>query len=388
MTERLGAALRAVAERVPPADVPPDLFDRARSQRRRRLATAVAAGAVVLLSLGVGFAGSAVTDSAWGPAGEGAGGPGLPGELRIPPLRTATVGQSAPGAAAAVFGGDATTDNWNEGRYAVVAADDDRYRVVADLPYRPPGFESLLSPDGRYLAHDHGITDLTGRDDPDVRLAGEPLAFSPDGSLIVSSSALHSGGGVDLYAVIYRVDGRGEPLRLSMGGEWLIPGWSAAVSPDNSTVALQVRDEVWLTRLDGAGGSGQPLEPYLRISLRAGDRLAGPGSWLPDGRCLAVAERDADGWRLSLRDAATGTAAPPSACPTCRTAGMCAWWAGARPTPRWHWSACRCRGRPRRSTTMTRCGDRTATSSPPGCGWWRCAGMRPEPRNCCPRRPA
>jgi hypothetical protein len=313
MTDRLGAALRAVAERVPPADVPPDLFDRARAKHRRWLATRAAAGAVVLL-LSVGYV-SQVTGAAQGPAGAGTGGPGLPSELRVPPLRTATIGQSAPGAAAAIFGGDATTDNWNEGRYAVVAGDDDRYRVVADLPYRPPGFESLLSPDGRYLAHDHKITDLTGRDDPDVQPAGEPLAFSPDGSLIVSSSALHSDSGGDPYAVIYRVDGRGEPLRLSIGGEWLIPGWSAAVSPDNSTVALQVRDEVWLTRLDGARGSEQPLEPYLKISLRAGDRLAGPGSWLPAGDLLAVAERDGDGWRLAMRDAATGKAASRTGLP-------------------------------------------------------------------------
>ena len=189
-----------------------------------------------------------------------------------------------------------------------MAADDDRYRVVNDFPYRPPGFESLLSPDGRYLAHDHKITDLTGRDDPDVRLAGEPLAFSPDGSLIVSSSGLSSHNGGDPYATVHRVDGRGGPVRLSINGEWLIPGWSAAVSPDNSTVALQVRDEVWLTRLDGAHGADRPLEPYLKISLRPGDRLAGPGSWLPAGDLFAVAERDGGGWRLTSRDATTGRA--------------------------------------------------------------------------------
>ena len=69
-THQLGATLRAVAERVPPADVPPDLFDRARARHRRRLATRAAAGAVVLL-LSVGYVASAVTDSTRHPVGTG-----------------------------------------------------------------------------------------------------------------------------------------------------------------------------------------------------------------------------------------------------------------------------------------------------------------------------
>ena len=185
----------------------------------------------------------------------------------------------------------------------MVARDDDRYRVFDEFVYTPPGFEALLSPDGRYVARNGGLRSLTRAWSLTKVLPGppaDPLAFSPDGTRLVTTSA-HGGRQVTDHVEVHRLDTDSRPLRIPVGTAWIAPGWTAALSADNATLALQVGDEVWLVRLDAAAG----LVPYRRMPL-AGGRLAGPGSWRPDGGALMVAEPRGDGWRLTALDTATG----------------------------------------------------------------------------------
>lgn len=228
---------------------------------------------------------------------------GVPSELRIPPLWTGTVEQSAPGRAAVLFGGSATTNDWSEGRFGAVSVDGDRYRVVDDGPYTPPGFEALLSPDGSLVARPGGLWDLTrgaGRES-----SGTPLAFSPDGRFLVSAADAEFVDGdryVTPHVEVRDLTGTAAPVRVPVGSAWVPPGWSAAMSVDGRQLALQVRDDVWLVdpRTEGAG-------PVRRIAL-AGARLAGPAAWSPRGGTLSVVRRSSCErcWQLERRDVTDG----------------------------------------------------------------------------------
>ncbi|MEV4760770.1 hypothetical protein AB0J86_37490 [Micromonospora sp. NPDC049559] len=314
MSRELGGALRELAERIPPAAVPEDLFDRARARHRGRLVAAAGAFAVVLLLLAIGYLVRPAPVHV-APAGRPAA-PGLPSRLVVPPARTATAGQSPPGAAAMLFGGPALRDGWREGRMAVVAADADRYRVFDEATASPPGFEALLSPDGRYAWWGGELHDLTSGDVRRLGAGGQPLAFAPAGDRIVHATEptfVDGGHYVTDEVGVSGVDGR-RLLRLRVGTAWVPPGNSAAVSPPGDRLALQVRDEVWLAPIGTSDGTG-PVGPQARFGL-SGGRLAGPGAWLPDGRTLAVLDRSTcvdcpvagypRTWRLALRDAATG----------------------------------------------------------------------------------
>jgi hypothetical protein len=214
---------------------------------------------------------------------------------------------------------------------AVVAAASDRYRVFDATVPAPPGFEALLSPDGRYAWWGGELHDLVSGKTRHLGAGQQPLAFAPDGGRLVHASeasfvnaSAYATDEVGLYDLARRTD----VLRLRVGSAWVPPGRSAAVSRAGDRLAVQVRDEVWLAGVSGAG-SARPVGPDLRIALGGGGRLAGAGAWLPDGRSVAVLERSTcvdcpvasyrRTWRLAERDAGTGRPVPGAAFPELRS---------------------------------------------------------------------
>ncbi|MEW2386595.1 hypothetical protein AB0873_31855 [Micromonospora sp. NPDC047707] len=304
----LREGLRALARQAPAVAVPEDFFDQVHVRARQRRAVRSSAVVVTLLALAVGLVfrptGSG-TVTPGGPVGVTAG---LPHRLHTPPIWTASVELSPPGTAAMIFGGEATLGDWNEGRFAIVAADSDRYRVFNEFTYTPPGFEALLSPDGELIARNRTVRSLHPERDLFLTLPGNPRAFSPDGSLLV----YETGDGVNYVndveyrpsrIGVYDLARRVEIASIDNSDSWLTPGWSVALSPDNSRLAVQLRDEIRLYRL----GPNHPV-PYATVKLDA-ETLAGPGSWLPDGRSFVTARRySGENWRLVLRNADTGQA--------------------------------------------------------------------------------
>ncbi|MEU4640034.1 hypothetical protein [Micromonospora sp. NPDC023814] len=288
MTVRLGAALRGLADGVPAAVVPADLFDTARRRHRRRRAAAAGALAVLVLLLSVGYALRPVALPA--PAASRPEAPGLPTRLVTPGVLTAPVDGSPPGPVAVLFGGPAVRSDWHENRMAVVAAETDRYRRL-DVGPVTPGFDALLSPDGRYVWAGGLLFDLTSGEHRRAGMAGHPLAFAPDGNRL-AYAAEDTFTAPNTYATphvgLYDRDRGADVLRVPVGTAWVPPG-RAAVAPDGGALAVQVRDEVWLARVADAGADGT-AEPYRKLPVGNG-RLAGPGAWSPNGWRVAVLER-------------------------------------------------------------------------------------------------
>ncbi|MEV6811687.1 hypothetical protein [Micromonospora sp. NPDC051296] len=318
MTSRLRETLHGLADGVPAAAVPEEFFDRARARHRRRRAAAAGVLAVLMLLLGTGYALRA-GPVRW-PAAADPTAPGLPTRLVDPPLRTATVGQSAPGVAAMLFGGPAVRDDWNETRLGVLAADTDRYRALAPAQRQTAGFEALLSPDGRYIWAGGLLYDLTSGRSAPAGIDGDPLAFAPDGKRLAYAdheTFTPPNTYATPYVGLYDRDRRADVLRVRVGTAWVPPG-QAAVSPDGGELAVQVRDEVWLTRVADADPDGTAA-PYRKLPLTGG-RLPGAGSWLPDGRSVATLTRSTctdcpvpsypRTWRLETRTVADGAVAP------------------------------------------------------------------------------
>ncbi|MEU4471852.1 hypothetical protein [Micromonospora sp. NPDC023888] len=328
MTVRLSEALRRLAADVPPARVPDGLFDAARTRHRRRRAVVAGALAVLVLLLGTGYALHPVALPL--PAGPRHETPGLPTRLVDPPLRTASVGYSAPGVAAMLFGGPAVRTNWFETRMGVVAADDDRYRVLDGDP-AVAGFEASLSPDGRYVWVGDSLLDLTSGKTTPNRPDGYPLAFAPNGKRLVYADDDTTFTSPNTYSTpyvgVYDRDRGTDVLRVRVGTTWIPPGRTAALSSDGGDLALQIRDEVWLTRV-GDAGADRVAEPYRKLPL-AGGRLAGAGSWLPDGRSVAVLGRSTctdcpvpsyrRTWTLALRSTVDGAPLAGAAFPPLRS---------------------------------------------------------------------
>ncbi|MBE1490022.1 WD40 repeat domain-containing protein [Plantactinospora soyae] len=328
MTSRLSEAPHDLADGVPAAAVPEGSFDRARARHRRRRAAVAGTIAVGVLLLGTGYA-LRPTAVPWSAAADSTA-PGLPTRLVDPPLRTATVAESAPGAAAMLFGGPMVRDGWNENRMGVLAADADRYRALAPSERQTAGFGALLSPDGRYVWAGGSLYDLTsGRSTP-AGMDGYPLAFAPDGKRLAYAEPdtfTPPNTYATPYVGLYDRERRADVLRVRVDTAWVPPG-QAAVSPDGAELAVQVRDEVWLTRVADADSDGT-ADPYRRLPLNGG-RLPGAGSWLPDGRAVATLTRSTctdcpipsypRSWRLETRTVADGTVVPGSAFPDVRSA--------------------------------------------------------------------
>lgn len=302
-------ALRTLADQAPTPVAPPDLYRRAIRDHRRRVAVRGAVLTVVVLLLSVGY-GLQPRSTGTSPGSPGSPAAGLPRSVHAPPLRTATIGQSAPGPSAMIFGGPATTDDWNEGRFGVVAAADDTYRVYDGMPYQSPGFESLLSPDGRLLATSGSVISLVDDDSGAFSYSGEPLAFSPDSSLLVYewTEGTTDVGGREVrraHVVVFDLASKRRIARIDTTDGVVAPGWGAAVSPDNRRLALRVGIEF---RLYDLTVGGENLTPYLRFSSGPLTRLAGPGAWQPDGESFAVVRFDdvsTGSWQLFLWSGST-----------------------------------------------------------------------------------
>ncbi|MEH0826219.1 MULTISPECIES: hypothetical protein [unclassified Micromonospora] len=328
MTARLTEALRRLADEAPPASVPEGLFDTARARHRRRRAAVAGALAVLVLLLGTGYVLHPVALLA--PAAPRLDGPGLPSRLVDPPWRTAAVAQSAPGPAAALFGGPAVRSDWDEARMGVVAAEADRYRVLDVAPVTP-GFDALLSPDGRHVWAGGVLVDLTSGRSTSDGVAGRPLAFAPDGTRLAYADDQDTFTPPNTYGTpfvgLYDPASRADVLRMRVGVAWVAPA-AAAIAPDGGELAVQVRDEVWVARVADADRN-RVAEPYRRLPL-AGGRLAGPGSWAPDGRSLTTVERSSctdcpvpgypRTWRLVTRQVADGAPVGGAAFPELRSA--------------------------------------------------------------------
>ncbi|MET7423190.1 hypothetical protein [Dactylosporangium sp. NPDC005555] len=277
------AGLRALADRAPRGSLPDGFYEAARARHRGRRAAALAAVAVLLVVVGAGWA----VRAGGGPSvPAGGSGPGIATELPVPPWYT---GSGGLGVTAAVYGGPATTGDWQEGRLAGLSADGDRVRVLGGAVYAAPGFEVLLSPDGTRIAHDGTVSSLTGG--ADIRVPGEVRAFSPDGTLVV----YQSGGTVGVHDLARHTD----VARVDVGGSWVVPGFSAAVAPGNDRLALMTNQAVSVYDLRTS---------RLLYLLRWADGvLTGPGAWLPDGSAFATATRTNDVWTVALHAGADGT---------------------------------------------------------------------------------
>lgn len=278
------AGLRALAEQAPRGALPDGFYEAARARHRGRRAAALAAVAVLLLVVGAGWAAR--------PGGDGAAVPsqgsrlGVPTRLPVPPWYTGGAGDI--GVTAAIYGGPATTGDWQEGRFAALSADGDRCRIFPDAVYASPGFEALLSPDGTRIALAGTVTSLvTGRR---TAVPGEVRAFSPDGTLVV----YQDGTGAGVFDLARRtVTGHVDT------GEWLVPGFAVAVAPGNDRVAVMAGGRLTVYDLRTA-------RPAYTVPLD-GAALTGPGAWLPDGSAFATAVRTgADTWTVVLRRATDG----------------------------------------------------------------------------------
>ncbi|MEV4516465.1 hypothetical protein AB0K00_46890 [Dactylosporangium sp. NPDC049525] len=272
--------LRALAEQAPRGTLPDGFYERVRARHRGRRAAAVAAVAVLLVVAGIGWGVRLGGDPPV--PGQAHAGAAIATALPVPPWYTGGSGDL--GVTAAIYGGPATTGEWQEGRFAGLSADGRRCRYFTDPVYGVPGSEVLLSPDGTRIARDGTVTSLvTGAQQ---RVPGEVRAFSPDGTLVVHQD----GPTVGLFDLARRAD----IARIDVGDRWVVPGLGAAVAPGNDKVALMLGPAVVVYDVR----TGTLLDT---LPADAGV-LTGPGAWLPDGSAFATAYHTVgdNGWQLVL----------------------------------------------------------------------------------------
>ncbi|MDG4823836.1 hypothetical protein O7635_18425 [Asanoa sp. WMMD1127] len=319
--------LKELAEEMPPARLPADLWDTGRRlRRRRRIGYAVAAVLVLALTLALPEV-AAHRRAAVVPAD----GPGaVPSGVELPRAWQAKVGQwpAGPGGPAAlVFYTDQTRYFESTG---VAVGRNGSYRLI----YLDIGEgHGLLTPDGRYYVRPGlRLLDLsTGaeRQLGSEPMVGYPMAFSPDGTeLLVGVS---NDDGVitygddtvpdndpekpdDLVAVDMRTGAR-RYVAVGRLNSYNVAAWS----PDGSRIAVE-----------GPFGRGDTGRRLSVMDARTGApiwtednaapwrRLAGRGAWTPDGQLLAMlaaegceqrcdlVDETAHRWRLELVDVNTG----------------------------------------------------------------------------------
>ncbi|MEV4620119.1 WD40 repeat domain-containing protein [Asanoa sp. NPDC049573] len=321
-----GRLLKDLADEMPPARLPDDLWAAGRRRRqRRRLSYAVTAVVVLVLAVALPDL-VAHRRAAEVPADR----PGaVPSRVEIPHLWQAKVGQwpaGAGGQAALVFSTSKT--RYFEGTGVAVGVDGS-YRLI----YREIGEDAgLLTPDGRYYVRGGlRLLDLTTGEERQLSgepIWGVPLAWSPDGSeLLIGVS---NDDGVITYGDdnvpdndpekpddLVAVDMRTGARRLVAVGRFN-SYTAAAWSPDGTRIAV-----------DGPVGRGDTGRRISVMDAHTGAPvwtrdvpqtlgLAGRGAWSPDGRRLALfafdgcvnicdpSGYDARRWRVEQADPATG----------------------------------------------------------------------------------
>ncbi|MEV0716111.1 hypothetical protein [Asanoa sp. NPDC050611] len=320
MSERL---LDDLADEMPPARLPADLWTAGRRLRqRRRVGYAVAA--VVVLMLVVALPGLAAHRRAALVPADGRG--GVPSRVELPHFWQAAVGQwpaGAGGPAALVYFTDRTRYFESTGVAVGVSGS---YRLI----YQDIGEgEGLLTADGRYYVRPGlRMLDLTTGDERQLPGAGQPLALSPDGRELLVGVANDDGvisygddaipdndpdKPDDLVAIDLRT---GERRFVAVGR--LNSYSTAAWSPDGTRIAVEGpvgRGDTGRRWSVMDARTGAPLWS-LDVPLTQG--LSGPAAWTPDGRRLVVfsftgctstcdqAGYLARSWRVEQADAASG----------------------------------------------------------------------------------
>jgi hypothetical protein len=300
MSVVLRERLETIADDMPPPRLADDLWLRGRRLRRRARAIAVGCAVVIVLLAAVAAPGwpYVLPDR---PLQPGDAPESVPGRVYLPlwPFH-AQVRDAPPGPAALMY----QTGSGRRGGMVVGRNGEHRFETTSGTD--DVGYLARLSPDGRYLATDGGIIDLTtGRR---IRFRGNRLVWSPDGTLLSTF--------VDPGRVALTNPATGVSHELETGG----PVRYAAFSPDGRSVVLFVIeiDSIRtgsLVALDVSDG-----RVIWRVSTSAppygtATTLAGPAAWTPDGR-IALLDyshcTDTCDLRAKLRyiDAQTGTELP------------------------------------------------------------------------------
>lgn len=258
------------------------------------------------------------------------GAPSLPERIGAPGKWSPSITHAPIDGASVVFGGgDWGFDNLSVDS-ALTAARTDAYRRVPDSADSIAGITALLSPDGRRLAVEDGLIDVTTGHL--VRLAPdrsgdrrEPEAWSPDGRELATVEYTEP---ESLPPTTYTGEWTNPVTRASLavvdiatGHETTIAdlnlttpydGWLAAFSPDGSKLAYQSGDQVVVVTR-----SGQAVSHF---TVTNGTRLAGKGAWTRDGGGLALVTQTPCGcgrtydsrWTMTVVEADTGAARPIS----------------------------------------------------------------------------
>jgi hypothetical protein len=250
--------------------------------------------------------------------------PSLPRRIGAPAVFSRDGLRSPIGAASVVFSGEPWNYDSLTSDTAITGARGDAYRRISAEFGSIAGFSAILSPDGRLLAVQDAILDLTTG--TTTRLPREPgadyrvpEAWSPDGRYLATVSYTqsdrtppdtYSGEWVDpvtrAVLAVTDVATKQETTIATLLTTADFDGWMAAFSPDGTRLAYQTGDHIAVVTRTGT--------PLATLSVPAGTRIAGKGAWTSDGRGIAVvAEQSCDcqetypsRWTLSTIDSATG----------------------------------------------------------------------------------
>jgi WD40-like Beta Propeller Repeat len=283
--------LHEIAEANPVPAPAPGLYRRARrAQLRRRLltgATAVIAAVAFALPL-------TVPPAPAQPAAPGAV-VRLPTHVQAPPAYTADVRDAPIDRALLAF--TLSKEDGTAGEQLTIVAANDRYRTY---PVKPLW---LLSPDGRYLLSADGTrTEVLRLGDGTRRTVafGHPLAWSPDGSRVVFARFAGDPQRTDPVAteVLVVAFPQDTVLWQATLPPTLRPAQflSAAMAPDNSAVAVQLHDHLYLYTPGGLRWQRQ---------IDGLQELPGQLAWHPAGRMFALTHPGGHA-SLGMVDAATG----------------------------------------------------------------------------------
>ncbi|WP_020524593.1 WD40 repeat domain-containing protein [Catelliglobosispora koreensis] len=263
----------------------------------RRLTAVAIVGAVIVLASPPGTA-------LWG---EPRGQIGLPDRLAEPSSWTlaANLKHSPPGKVALVFSGPATNGDLEEGRIALLAADGDRYRVF-DVFLDPLSWSAydylgpkspVLSPDGRYLASDHGTFDLTTGQQLDQLRQQPPSAWSADSNRIayrIYETNTQRVTGWQIWDLPSR------RMIREIINEAPAHNTQIALSPAGDRLAVRQNNLLAIYPVDGGAPASWPYDGWLPASTTA---------FSPDGTLLALKCDDCAEKTDSIRivDARTGS---------------------------------------------------------------------------------